>query len=56
MDVFYIFHKITTMKRLLLSLTVFGLCLMVTGQEPEALSYKTIVRNVAGEPVISKIV
>jgi hypothetical protein len=56
MDVFYNFRKITSMKRLLLSVAVFGLCLIVIGQEPESLSYKTIVRNIAGEPVISKTV
>jgi hypothetical protein len=44
------------MKRLLLSITVFGLCLMVTGQEAESLSYKAIVRNITGEPVVSKFV
>jgi hypothetical protein len=44
------------MKRLLLSLAVFSLCLIVTGQEPESINYKTIVRNSSGEPVVSKIV
>jgi hypothetical protein len=44
------------MKRLLLSLTVFGLCLMVIGQEPESISYKTIIRDATGEPVVSKTV
>jgi len=29
---------------------------MMIGQEPESLSFKTIVHNVAGEPVVSKII
>lgn len=44
------------MKRLLLTLIVFGLCLMVIGQEPESFSYKTIVRAATGEPIASKTV
>jgi hypothetical protein len=49
-------NNFVRMKRLLLSLTVFGLCLVVTGQDPESFNYKTIIRNGAGEPVVSKTV
>ena len=44
------------MRRLLLTLAIFGFCCMVTGQEPESFIYKTVVRNIAGDPVASKIV
>jgi len=44
------------MKRLLLILAVLSLCLMVTGQEAESFIYKTVIRDIAGNPVTSKIV
>lgn len=55
-DVFHNFSKIIVMKRLLLILAVLSLCRLVTGQEPESFVYKTVVRNIAGDPVVSKIV
>jgi hypothetical protein len=56
LDVFHNFNKIIAMKRLLLFLVVFGLCLRAIGQEPETFNYQTIVHNSAGDPVASRIV
>jgi hypothetical protein len=42
------------MKRLLLPLIAFVFCFIAIGQEPESFNYKAIVRNVAGEIVVTQ--
>jgi hypothetical protein len=44
------------MRRLLLFLIAFVFCLSGSGQKPESFNYKTLVRNVTGESVISRSV
>ena len=42
------------MKRLFLTFTVVGICLITTGQVPKSFNYQTIIRKASGEVMAAK--
>jgi hypothetical protein len=52
--VFYNFSENKAMKRLLFFISAFCISILVTGQEPETLSYQAIVHNLNGKIISSK--
>jgi len=42
------------MKKVVLSIVIFTLCILIHAQIPESFNYQAIVRNAAGEPVIAQ--